>query len=187
MVLNRLVLRRCTPGHILAILIPDAMTPRQIVVHLQKVVVAQDGRLGLHAAEEVHHALLELLAELGDVTGGVDLAERHAEFVLQAPEAGEQDRARQEVVLAIRPLEHDGQVVLHHARGHLHRVLGQGPLGDVEGLARQQIVHADGGGAVERRVALGQVGAKFFDELNGAVEGFRSIWDRSGKGGRGLA
>lgn len=52
---------------------PERLAPGEVVVDLDEVVVAQDGVLGLHAAEEVHHALFEFLLEAGDVAGGVDL------------------------------------------------------------------------------------------------------------------
>jgi hypothetical protein len=62
----------------------------------------------------------------------MDLAQRHPELIFQPPETGEQDGAREEVVLAILPLEHDRQVVLHHTGSHLHRVFSQRPRYDVE-------------------------------------------------------
>ena len=59
----------------------DAVAPCQLVVDLEEVVIAQDGRLGLYAAEEVHHALFEFGFETGHVAAGVDFAEGHPEFV----------------------------------------------------------------------------------------------------------
>ena len=59
-----------------------------------------------------------------DVARGVVGGERHAEFVFEAPVAGEEDSAVEKVVLAVRLLDHDGQVVLDEAGGGLHGVFG---------------------------------------------------------------
>lgn len=66
----------------------------------------------LHPAEEIHHPFLEFGLESRHVPRSVDFRKGHAEFVRQAPEAGEQDGAGEEVVLAVWALVHDGEVVL---------------------------------------------------------------------------
>lgn len=170
--LNRPILLRRKPPNPLRILIPNAMTPRQILIHLNKVIIPQHRILRLHAAEEIHHALLELVLEAGDVARGVNLTEGHAELVGEAPETREQDRAGEEVVLAIGLFEHDGEVVLDETGGDGHGVFFEGPLDDVEGFACGEVVDADGGLLEEGGVALREVGAEFFEELDGAVEGF---------------
>jgi hypothetical protein len=88
-VLHRLVLLRSEPPYPLAVLVADAAAPREIVIDLDEVVVSQDGALGLHTAEEVQHAFLQLGFEARDVAAGVDLTERHPELVRQPPEARE--------------------------------------------------------------------------------------------------
>lgn len=135
------------------------MGPGEVVVDLDEVVVPQHGLARLDPAEEIHHALLELRLEARDVARGVDLGQRHAELVAQPPEPGEQDGAREEVVLAVGLLEHDGEVVLDEAAGHGHGVFGQGAGGDVEGFGGEEVVDARRGGAEEGGVALGEVGA----------------------------
>lgn len=175
-----ILLRRVPPASLpnrpqlidVLVLGPDGVRPREVVVHLDEVVVAQHRLAGLHAAEEVHHALLELGLEAGDVARGVDFGEGHPELVLEAPEAREQDGAREQVVLPVGLLKHDGQVVLHEARGGLHRVLGERALCDVEGFAREEVVDAGGGAGVEGRVALGEVVGELLEELDRAVKGF---------------
>lgn len=171
--LHRLVLLRREPPYPLPVLAPYALAPRQPIIHLDEVVVPQHGAPRLHPPEEVGHGLLELVLEPGHVPAGVYLAEAHPELVLEAPEAGEQDGAREEVVLPVGAFEHDGEVVLDEARGELHRVFGEGPREDVEGLARGEVVHAHGRLLEERGVALREVGAEFLEEFVGGVEGFR--------------
>jgi hypothetical protein len=55
----------------------------------------------------------------------------------------------------------------------LHRIFYQRPLDDVEFLTGEQIVETDGGAGVERGIAFWEVGTEFFEEFDGAVEGFR--------------
>lgn len=87
----------------------------------------------------------------------MDLGERHAKFVAQAPETGEEDGAGEEVVLAVGALEHDGQIVLHQASAGGHWVLGEGALYYVEGFARGEVVNSGGSGGIEGGIALGKV------------------------------
>ena len=111
-VADRFVFLGRVPTDIGRIFTAYAVGPGEVVVDLQEVVVSGDDFLGFEAAEEIHHAFLEFLAELRDVSARVDFAEGHAEFVFEAPEAGEEDRAGEEVVLAVGALDHDGEVVL---------------------------------------------------------------------------
>ena len=166
MVLNRLVLLGRAPRHVLGVFRANAVRPRQAVIDLQEVVVPEDGLLGPEAAEEVHHALLELFTELRDVAGGVDLGERHAEFVGQPPEASEQDGAAEQVTLAVGLLEHQGQVVLYEACAGRDGVFGKGVRSDVEGLAGEEVVDASTRAAEEAGIALGQVVGQLLEELD---------------------
>lgn len=65
----------------LLILIANAARPCQIIVDLEKIVVAQDGVGGVEPAEEIHHAPFELCFELRHGAGGVDFGEGEAEFI----------------------------------------------------------------------------------------------------------
>ena len=202
MMLNRLVLlRRTPPRHLLLTVFalcvfgPNGRTPRQLVVDLDEVVVAQNGLRGLDPSEEVHHALFELGFETGDVAGGVDLREGHAEFVLQAPEASKEDGAGEEVVLTVGTFEHDGQIVLDETAAGGHRVFGERWL-DGEGLMGEEIGYGGWSASVEAWVALreivrsetskrirerekkatgrdsGRGNVQFFQKLDSAVVGF---------------
>ena len=136
------------------------MTPGQIVVDLDEIIVSQYGASRLDSAEEVHHSLFQLGFEPRDAARGVDFGKGHAEFVAQAPEAGKEDGASEEVILAVWFLKHDGEVVLDEAGGGGHGVFGQGAGGDVERFAGEDVVDARwGGGLEERRVAFWKVGA----------------------------
>ena len=203
MMLNRLVLlRRTPPLHLLLTVLalrvfrPDGQTPRQLVVDLYEVIIAQDGLRGLDSSEEVHHAFFELGFETGDVAGGVNLRERHAEFVLQAPEASEEDGAREEIVLTVGTFEHDGQIVLNETAASGHRVFGERWL-DGEGLVGEEVAYGGWGASIEAWVALreivrserskrirecgkgaigrssGRGNVQFLQKLNSAVVGFR--------------
>ena len=156
---NMLILLRREPADLAlsAVLRANTATPPELIIDLDEIVVAQDGRLGLDAPEKVGHALLQLLAELRHVPARVDLGERHQPFVLEAPEAGEQDAAGYQVVLSVCPLEHDGEVVLDEAAAGRHGVFGEGPCGDVEGFVGVEVGYAEGGFAVEGWVAGGEV------------------------------
>lgn len=170
--LHRAVLLRRVPADLLAVLAPNTPAPRQVVVDLDKVVVARIDILALEPPEETQHSALQLLAKLRHVARRVDLAERHADLVLEAPEAGEQDRAREQVVLPVLALDHDGEVVLHEARAQHHGVLGQRALVGAQVLAGPEVADALGGALVQRRVAGGQVGDELVEELEGGREGF---------------
>lgn len=172
----------------------DGRAPREVVVDLEEIVVAEDGLGGLDPAEEVHHAFFQFGFEAGDGARGVDFGEGHAEFVGEAPEAGEEDGAGEEVVLGVRAFEHDGEVVLDEARAGGHGVFGEGAVRDVEGFVGGEVVDSGWGGAEEGGVALGEVGAaagggvwleggrrvgsgdggsvQLFEEFDGAVHGF---------------
>ena len=163
MMLNRLILlRRTPPLHLLLTILafrvfrPDGRTPRQLVVDLYEVVVAQDGLRGLDSSEEVHHAFFKFGFETGNVAGCVDLREGHAEFVLQAPEASEEDRPRKEVVLAVGALEHDGQIILDETAAGGHRVFGERWL-DGEGLVCKEVGYGGLGASIEAWVALREI------------------------------
>ncbi|EAU39235.1 conserved hypothetical protein [Aspergillus terreus NIH2624] len=158
MMLDVLVLSRRVPRHLGRVLRPDAMRPRQAIVHLDEVVVAEHGVLGPQAAEEVHHSFLQLLLVPWDVARGVDVGQAHAELVLEPPEARKEDCPGQQIVLAVGFLEHQREVVLHETRGRHHGVFGEGPLHDVEGFAGDEVVDSDGGSAEHAGVALGEVG-----------------------------
>jgi hypothetical protein len=125
----------------------------------------------LHAPEEIHHAFLQFRLEAGHIPTSVNLTKRHPPFIFKPPETRQQDRAGQEVILAIVLLEHDRQIILYHPPCHLHRVFDQGSFNNVELLPREQVVHSDGSLDKERGVSLGEIGAEFFEELTGAVEG----------------
>lgn len=158
MVFDGLVLPRRVPAHhVLGVLGSDAPAPRQVIIHLQEIIVPHHRIRRLHPPEEILHPPFELAPEPGHVAGGVDLRERKAEFVAQSPESGEQDGAREEVVLSVALFEHDRQVVLDHAARGGHGVFGQGTVVDVEGFARGEVVHPHVGFAEEGRVALGEV------------------------------
>lgn len=92
--------------------------------------------------------------------------------------------------MSVGPFEHDGEVVLDHACGHLHGVFGEGSFDDVEALACNEVVHAHCGLAVQRRIALGEIVAaimdvsvvqveqdrfcaQFFEQFHRSIEGFR--------------
>lgn len=83
------------------ILASQTLTPGQIVVHLYEVVIPQHRFLRLKSLEHVEHSFLKPLFVLRDIARGVDLRERHTEFVFEAPEACKEDGAREEVVLAV--------------------------------------------------------------------------------------
>lgn len=72
----------------------------------------------------------------------MNFGEGHAEFVAQAPETGEEDRASEEVVLAVGTLEHDGEIVLDEARRGRHGIFEEGSLFDVEGFVGGEVVDA---------------------------------------------
>lgn len=160
-VLDGAVLLRRVPADGMGgrVLGPDAVRPRQVVVDLDEVVVAEDGVLGPQAAEEVHHPLFQFLLVLGHRARGVDLREGHAEFVLEAPEPRQEDRPREEVVLPVFLFDHEREVVLDEAGGRHHGVFRQGPLDDVEGLPREEVVDADVGLLEHGGVSLGEVRA----------------------------
>ena len=88
----------------------------------------------------------------------MDFGKRHAEFVLEAPEAREKDGAREEIVLAVFPFDHEREVILDEPCGHLHWVFGQWPLDDVERVAYKEVVDPESGLFEERGVALGEIG-----------------------------
>jgi len=100
-ILNPLGSPRTCPVNSIFILTPQALTPRQVVVDLDEVIVPQHGLLGLQSFEHVQHAFLQFLFVLRYVARRVDLRQRHSEFVFQAPEACEKDGTRQEVILAV--------------------------------------------------------------------------------------
>lgn len=154
-VLDGPVLLGRVPADPVAVLGSDGVAPRELVVDLEEVVVARHEFLGLQPAEEVHHALFELLAELRHVARRVDLGQRHADLVLQPPEPGEQDRPGEEVVLAVGPLDHDGQVVLHESRARLHRVLGQRPGRCVDVFVGPEVQDPRLRALVQGRIACG--------------------------------
>jgi hypothetical protein len=74
--------------------------------------------------------------------------------------------------LSIFFLEHDGEIILYETSSHLHWVFHEGSLDDVEFLTREKVVDSYGTTLVEGRVAFGKVGTEFFEEFDGAVEGF---------------
>ena len=96
----------------------------------------------------------------------MDFREGHAEFFRQAPEAGQQDGASEEVILAVGFLDHERNVILDHAAGEGHGIFGQGPRGDVEGLVGEVVVHAGRRGGEERGIALREVGAAVGEKTN---------------------
>lgn len=59
---------RGVPGCGAGVLGADAVGPGQVIVDLDEIVVARHHLLRLQAAEEIHHALLQLGLETGDVT-----------------------------------------------------------------------------------------------------------------------
>lgn len=110
-----ILLRRIPPSRLrgtIRVFVADGMAPCEVVIDLQKVVVSEDRGVRLHSAEKIHHPLFEFRFETGNVARGVDFRKGHAEFVRQAPEAGEQDGTGEEVVLAVGAFVHDGEVVL---------------------------------------------------------------------------
>lgn len=178
MVFDRAVLFRGVPARALGVFGADRRRPGQAVVDLDKIVVSQHGVFGSDATEEVQHAFFQLRFEPGDVARSVDFRQRHTELVFEPPEACEQDGACQEVVLAVGLLEHDRQVVLDQAGAEGHGIFcgvvdGQVRWPDVESFAREEVVEADGGAGEHLRVAFGQVGCEFFEELQGGGMGSR--------------
>jgi hypothetical protein len=95
----------CIPGRFAGVFVSDAVGPGEVFVDLEEVVVAFYGGFGLDAAEEVVHAFAEFVVVAGDIAtvsesvqkksrmiSGedapvVDLVKRHAQFILQTPEA----------------------------------------------------------------------------------------------------
>lgn len=154
------------PADAVRVLAADRVAPGQLVVDLDEVVVARDQLLGLEPPEEVHHALFQLLAELGDVPGRVDLRQRHADLVLEPPEARQQDRPGVQVVLPVRLLDHDGQVVLCQPRARLHGVFRERARLGVEVFAGPEVSDPLVAALVEGRVAVAEVVGELFEELN---------------------
>lgn len=109
--------------------------PGKVVVRLDEVVIAKDGVGRLDPAEEVFHPPPQFTLELRHAAGRVDFGQGHAEFVREAPEASQKDAPGEEVILPVRPLEHDGEVVLDQPPDNFHRI-GRKRQGEGEGLVR---------------------------------------------------
>lgn len=171
-VLDGPVLLGRVPADAVAVLGADRVAPRELVVDLEEVVVARDELLRLQPAEEVHHALFELLAELGHVARRVDLGQGHAYLVLEPPEPGEQDGAGEEVVLAVGALDHDGQVVLGESGAGLHRVFWQRPGRGVDVFVRPEVQDPRLRAFIQGRVARGQVRSQLVEKFESRGEGF---------------
>ena len=60
---------------------------------MDKVVVSHDGTVGLDSTEKAHHWFFEFFSKARDGARGMDFGKGHAEFVGEAPEAGEEDAA----------------------------------------------------------------------------------------------
>lgn len=65
--LRRVIPARALRDTTLAVFGAQRGAPGEVVVNLDEVVMAHNGVMGLHAAEEVHHALFEFGLESGDV------------------------------------------------------------------------------------------------------------------------
>lgn len=100
----------------------EAGAPGQVVVGLDEVVVAEDWVGRLDPAEEVLHPPPQFALVLRHVAGDMDFGQGHAKFVREAPEAGQKNAAREEVVLPVCPLEHNGDVVLDQPPYDFHRI-----------------------------------------------------------------
>lgn len=62
---------------------------------------------GLHTGEEVVHPLLQPLAIPRHIAALMDLVQAHAHLIVQAPEPGQQDAPRAQIIPAVVPLHHD--------------------------------------------------------------------------------
>lgn len=109
--------------------------PGKVVVRLDEVVVAKDGVGRLEPAEEVFYPPSQFTLVLRHAAGRVDFGQGHAEFVREAPEASQKDAPREEVILPVRPLEHDGDIVLDQPPDNFHRI-GRKRQGEGEGFVR---------------------------------------------------
>lgn len=138
------------------VFVPEAAAPGQVVVGLNEVVVPKHRVGRLHPPEEVFHPPPQLALVVRHATGQVDFGQGLAELVREAPEAGQKDAPREEVVLPVCPLEHDGDVVLNQSSDDLHRI-GRQRQGEGEGFVRENIMDSGRGFAEERWVAFGEV------------------------------
>lgn len=86
----------------------------------------------------------------------MDFREGHPEFVFQPPETGQEDGACEQVVLPVRALEHDCDVVLEEETDCTHRVSGQG-LDEWEGFVGVQVCEGVSSAPVEGWIALREV------------------------------
>lgn len=134
----------------------QAGAPRQVVVGLDEIVVAEDRVGRLNAAEEIVHPPPQFTLVLRHTAGQVDLRQGHAELVREAPESRQEDASREEVVLPVLALEHDGDVVLDQPPDDFHRI-GRERQGQGEGFMREEIIDSGWRLAEEGWVALGEV------------------------------